>query len=153
MTGSPQVQSTRIPAGRSILVAVAIVALSLLIVTLVVTGYAFVLAFQARGAPDQERIGQFGEWIGSWLTPALQVLLTYLGALWVRRRTPAASGSSGLVLGAAVAILAVASQLVFGWSFKTVDFFYLGIVLLAGWLGGRPKGGQTGHASSPMKET
>jgi hypothetical protein len=137
MTDSSQAQQTGIPAGRIILIALAVVALSLLIVTLIVTGYAFVLAFQARGAPDQERIGQFGEWIGSWLTPALQVLLTYLGALWVRRKVPAASGSAGLVLGAAVVLLAVAGQLVFGWSFKIIDIFYFGIILLAGWRGGR----------------
>lgn len=52
---------SRLPFSRIILAGVAVVVLSTLVVTLVVTGYAFFLAFQARGAPDQSLIGQFAQ--------------------------------------------------------------------------------------------
>jgi hypothetical protein len=46
---------------RMLTAAVAVMALSFLIVTLITTAYAVGLAFQARGNPDQTAIGQFAE--------------------------------------------------------------------------------------------
>jgi hypothetical protein len=52
--------SVKPPVFRICLTAFLIVLASLIVVTLAVTGYAFFLAFQARGAPDQVRIRLFG---------------------------------------------------------------------------------------------
>ena len=129
--------SSKPPILRICLAAFVIVLLSLLIVVLVVTGYAFSLAFQARGAPDQARIGQFGQWIGSWLTPVLQIILTAVGARWIKRKSVTARSQSGAVLGVLVVILAILSYLLFGWSFQTVDVLWCVLIIVAGWLGGR----------------
>jgi hypothetical protein len=134
-----KMEISKVPFGRIVITGFSIIVLSLLIVTLVITGYALYLGFQARGAPDQERIGQFGQWLGSWLTPVLQVVLTFAGARWVRRKSETTRLSSGLVLGVVVILLAVLSQVLFGWSFQLIDILWFALIVVAGWLGGRPK--------------
>ena len=58
----------------------------LLVITLVVTGYAFKLAFEVRGAPNQALIAQFAEHLGRSSWWALQILLTVPGAAWTARK-------------------------------------------------------------------
>jgi hypothetical protein len=118
------------------LTALMVVVSSLVLITLVVTIYAFSLAIQARGAPDGERIAQFGRKIGLWLTPSLQIVFTFLGARWMGRRASPWSGS-GLVLGLLVVLLAVVSQVLFRWNFEMIDILWYALILLVGWLGGR----------------
>ena len=50
--------------GRILVAGIGTQAAVLLVITLVVTGYAFKLAFEVQGAPDQTRIGQFAEYLG-----------------------------------------------------------------------------------------
>ena len=53
-----------------------------LVITLVVTGYAFKRAFEVRGAPDQARIGQLAGHLGRSFWWVLQILLTVPAAAW-----------------------------------------------------------------------
>ena len=57
-----------------------------LVITLVVTGYAFKLAFEVRGAPGQTRIAQFAEHLGRSSWWVLQILLTVPAAAWAVRK-------------------------------------------------------------------
>ena len=126
------------PAGRSIIAGVAIVLLSVVIVTLVVTGYAIVLGIQARGAPDQTRIDQFSAWISSVLSPFLAIVLTFLGSGWIRKKAPEAGPLSGLFLGILVVILSLLVDVAFGTVLGAIDILWYALVLPAGWFGGRP---------------
>jgi len=59
--------------GRILLAGIGVPLAGLLLVTLMTTGYAFKLAFEAQGAPDQTRIGPFAEHLGRsyWWVPRL----------------------------------------------------------------------------------
>ena len=57
-----------------------------LVITLAATGYAFKLAFEVRGAPDQARIGQFAAYLGRSYWWVLQILLTVPAAVWAVRK-------------------------------------------------------------------
>jgi hypothetical protein len=70
---------------RVLSAALAIVARSFLSLAVIVAGYAFVLALQARGAPDQSAISHFAARISPKLMPWLKVGLTFLAAVMVAR--------------------------------------------------------------------
>jgi hypothetical protein len=137
---------SKVPFGRIIIVGVIIVLLNILIVTLVVTGYAFYLGFQARGAPDQERISQFAQWISSILSPLLGIVLTFVGARWVRKKALAAKRHGGLILGVVVIFLSILTDIAFRSPFRPIDLLWFVLILLAGWLGGWPKAAE--HTAS-----
>ena len=63
---------------RVLSAAFAVIALSLLIPIVILTVYAFVLAFQARGAPDQTAINHFAASVSPKLIPWLEMVLTLL---------------------------------------------------------------------------
>lgn len=130
---------SKLPFSRIILAGVAVVVLSTLAVTLVVTGYAFFLAFQARGAPDQRLIGQFAQRISSVLSVVLEILLTFVGAKWVQRKSGTTKLSSGLFVGIVVVLVAIFAQHLFGAPFRLIDILWFALVLVAGWLGGKPR--------------
>ena len=130
---------SRLPFSRIIIAGVAVVVLSTLAVTLVVTGYAFYLAFQSRGAPDQKLISQFAQQISSVLAPALEILLTFVGAKWVRRKSRTNRLSCGLFVGIVVVLVAIFAQHLFGEPLKSSDGLWFALILSAGWLGGRPR--------------
>lgn len=127
------------PVGRILIAGLIIVLLTVLIVTLVVTGYAIYLGIEARGAPDQARIDQFAARIGSILAPILAFMLTFLGAGWIRKKVPAAPILSGLVLGILVVILSLLADMAFGTELGAIDVLWYALVVAAGWLGGRPR--------------
>ena len=104
----------------------------LLVITLVVTGYAFKLAFEVRGAPDQTRIGQFGEYLGRSCWWILQILLTVPAAAWAVRRVESSHQLHGVLIGLVVAATGLAMG--FTMSIKTIAEFALTVG--AGWLGG-----------------
>ena len=91
---------------RAILAGIGAYIAGILLITLIVTGYAFRLAFQARGAPDQAKIAQFAKRFGdSWgLIPILVV--TFLAAVWVARRVRPAAAIHGVLVGVIIAVVA-----------------------------------------------
>jgi hypothetical protein len=118
--------------GRILLAAVAVPVADLLVITLVVTTYAFKLAIQAQGAPDQVRISQFAEQFGrsSWLVIA--VLLTLAAAMWVGRSERRAAGRHGVVVG----VLAGIATSFPGLSLSLQTLGEFGLTVAAGALGG-----------------
>ena len=104
----------------------------LLVITLVVTGYAFKLAFEVRGAPDQTRIGQFAEHLGRSFWWVLQSLLTVPAAVWAGRKVQRAHQLHGVLIGLVVAATGLAMG--FTMSVRTIAEFALTVG--AGWLGG-----------------
>ena len=129
-------ESTKLPFGRIIIAAVCVKVFSILFVTLVVTIYAFYLAFKAMGAPDQELISQFAAKIGDKLTPFLEVLFTFLGGLWVKKRTYLGKIPPGLILGFLVVFISIIFQFVFKDPFSLMDVVWYILFILAGWLSG-----------------
>ena len=116
--------------------AFAVIALSFLIPIVIITVYAFVLAFQARGAPDQTAISHFAARVSPKLMPWLEMVLTLLLAFRVARRTEGSSIISGLIVGILAGLLSLAVTLAFGGRLGLYDSLFLLIVVALGWLGG-----------------
>ncbi len=104
----------------------------LLVITLVVTGYAFKLAFEVQGAPDQSRIGQFAQYLGRSFSWVLQILLTVPAAAWAVRKVQSSHQLHGVLIGLVVAVTGFAMS--FTMSFRTIAACALTVG--AGWLGG-----------------
>ncbi len=116
--------------------AFAVIALSFLITIVIITVYAFVLAFQVRGTPDQTAINHFAASVSPKLMPWLEMVLTLLLAFRVARRTEGASIISGLIIGILAGLLSLAVTLAFGGRLGLHNSLFLLIVVALGWLGG-----------------
>jgi hypothetical protein len=103
-----------------------------LVITLAATGYAFKLAFEVRGAPDQARIGQFAAHLGRSYWWVLQILLTVPAAAWAVRRIQKSAELHGALVGLVAA--AAGFAIAFTLSVRTLVAFALTVG--AGWLGG-----------------
>jgi hypothetical protein len=114
----------------------AVIALSFLIPIVIITVYAFVLALQARGAPDQTAINHFAASVTPKLLPWLEMVLTLLLAFRVARRTEGASIISGLIVGILAGLLSLAVTLAFEGRLALHNSLFLLIVVALGWLGG-----------------
>ena len=101
-----------------------------------ITVYALVLAFQARGAPDQNAINHFAASVSSKLMPWLEMLLTLVVVLRVARRAQTASIMHGLIIGILVGLLSLAVTLAFGGRLGLRNLLFFLIVVGLGWLGG-----------------
>ncbi len=116
--------------------ALAVIGLSFLILTVIIALYAFVLAFRARGAPDQNSINHFAARISPRLMPWLEMLLTLVVAFIVARRAQKAGIMHGLFIGVMVALLSVAVTLAFGGRLGLHNLLFSLTVVGLGWLGG-----------------
>jgi hypothetical protein len=72
--------------------------------------YAFRLAFEVRGAPDQAKIQAFARSVGATWDPWVRVILVLAIALWIGRST-----RSALLEGAVVGLVAAIAGLWLGW--------------------------------------
>lgn len=129
---------SKFPVGRIIIGSVLVVIISIFLIFLIVTSYAFYLAFEARGAPDQELIGQFAERFGSGYTLPIEVIFTFLAALWVKRRSLPAKIPAGFVIAIGVIIIGLLQALIFDDFFDTIDLLWYSLILVSGWIGGIP---------------
>jgi hypothetical protein len=116
--------------------ALVVVVVSFLIVMGMITIYAFVLAFQARGAPNQNAINHFAARISPRLIPWLEMLLTFIVAFWVARGAEKAAVVHGLFVGILAGLLSLALTLPFGGRVDLHNLLFLLIVVVLGWLGG-----------------
>src|ERR1039458_1758371 len=112
--------------------AFAVIALSFLIPIVIITVYAFFLAFRARGAPDQTAINHFAASVSPKLMPWLEMVLTLLLAFRVARRTEGASIISGLIIGILAGLLSLAVTLAFGERLGLHNSLFLLIVVALG---------------------
>jgi FtsH-binding integral membrane protein len=118
--------------GRILVAGIGTCAAVLLVITLVVTGYAFKLAFEVQGAPDQTRIGQFAEHLSRSSWWVLQILLTVPAAAWAVRKVQRSHRLHGVLIGLVVAVTGFVMG--FTMSYRTIAEFALTVG--AGWLGG-----------------
>jgi FtsH-binding integral membrane protein len=118
--------------GRILVAGVGTYVAAFLVITLVVTGYAFKLAFEVRGAPDQARIGQFAEYLGRSSWWVLQILLTVPAATWAVRKVRSSHQLHGVLIGLVVA----AMGLVMGFTMSVRTIAEFALTVGAGWLGG-----------------
>lgn len=121
---------------RIISAAVAVIALSFLVLTLMTTIYAFRLAIHAHGSPDQAAISHFASKAGRMLMPGLEALLTVIVAGMVARKTENAGVIHGLLIGLLAGLLGLAMSLAFGGHLNLRAICLFLIVTAAGWLGG-----------------
>jgi hypothetical protein len=118
--------------GRILVAGMGTYAAVLLVITLVVTGYAFKLAFEAQGAPDQARIGQFAEYLGRSFSWVLQILLTVPAAAWAVQKVQRSHQLHGVLIGLVVAV----TGLVMGFTMSIWTVVEFALTVVAGWLGG-----------------
>lgn len=116
--------------------AVGVIAVSFLIPMCLTTAYAFVLAFQARGAPDQTDINHFAAWISPRIIPYLEMLLTFVSAFIVARRTERSRVLHGLLIGILVGLLSTGMALAFGGHLGLRSLIYFIVTTTLGYLGG-----------------
>jgi hypothetical protein len=115
--------------------AAAVIALSFLVLMGIVVVYAFILAFQARGAPDQTAISHFARTISPRLMPWLEALLTFLVGWRIGRRADAAKADAVLV-GALSGLLSAAVVLAFGGHLGVRHLLIFLALTGLGWSGG-----------------
>jgi NO-binding membrane sensor protein with MHYT domain len=118
--------------GRILVAGIGTCVAVLLVITLVATGYAFKLAFEVRGAPDQARIGQFAAHLGRSYWWVLQILLTAPAAVCAVRKVQRSPQLHGVLVGLVAA--ATGFAIAFTVSVRTLAAFALTVG--AGWLGG-----------------
>ena len=128
--------SSRIRWLRVLVAALAVIALSFLVLTVIIAVYAFVLAFQARGAPDQNAINRFAAKVSPKLMPWLEMLLTLVVTLRVARRAERASVMHGLFIGTLAGLLSLALTLALGGRLGLHNLLFFLAVVGLGWLGG-----------------
>jgi len=108
------------------LIAFAFSYFSLLLTT---TVYAFILAFQIRGKPDQVAISQFAESVSKWLMPVFEILLTFISTLISTRKIEKDIPLNGLVIGIFVGIFGVILKMVYG---GMVNYYTIALFLILG---------------------
>jgi putative membrane protein (TIGR04086 family) len=122
--------------GRIALAGVLAPTLSFVLVTLIVTVYAFALAFQARGQPDMTLINQFATQVAPWATLILTALLTLLGAMWVARAVPSRAQLHGTLVGVLAALLSLLLSLFGARGVQFTTLLACALIVVAGWVGG-----------------
>ena len=122
--------------GRVLGSAVGVIALSFAVLMIVTSGYACVLAFQARGAPDQREIGRFAGEISPRLMPWLECLLALLLAFRLGRKGGAGSTIQGLLIGFVAGVLSLALPLIFRGHLGLTSLMFAGGIAAAGFIGG-----------------
>ena len=120
---------------RVIGAALLVIALSLLIVIAISAAYAFILAFEARGKPDQAAIGHFAASVSRWLIPLLEMSLTFFASAVVARRGDSTVTIEGLIVGILVGLLSLGVTLVFVHHLGLYSPIYFFITVGLGWLG------------------
>jgi hypothetical protein len=118
--------------GRILVAGIGTCAAVFLVITIVVTGYAFTLAFEARGAPDQTRIAHFAQSLGRSSWWVLQIVLTAPAAAWAVRKVQRSPQLHGVLIGLVVALAGCVMG--FTVSYRMIAEFALTVG--AGWLGG-----------------
>lgn len=117
---------------RVVLTSLVVYVISFVLVFLVVTAYAAVLAFQARGAPDQAAINVFASQYAPWIGNVSLLLFTFLGARHIARRVHSAIPMHGIVLGGLTGLINFALD-----GFPLISLVVLALTVGAGWLGAR----------------
>jgi hypothetical protein len=121
---------------RIISIALAIIVISFVILTLVATGYAFTLAIETRGKPDQAAIGLFSGSVGRWLVPLSEFILTFVCSIFYFKKDEKTIAVHGLVLGIIVGLMNIAMKIGFGGHADYHSSINFLLIVGIGFLGG-----------------
>lgn len=102
---------------------------------LVVTGYATLLAFQARGAPDMAMINEFAASYAGLVTSIFIGVGTFFGGRFVGGNAQEEAFQHALAVGFITAVIDLILSIVGGFSLLALVSFLL--ALGGGWLGGK----------------
>ena len=116
-------------------VALGVIVTSFFIVTVITAVYAFILASQARGTPDQVAIGHFAATISRRLIPLLEILLTLFASAMMVRSTKNANVIHGLFVGILVGLLSIVVTLIFAHHLGFYNSLFFLITAGLGYLG------------------
>lgn len=97
-------ETSRVPWLSMVLTGLLAFVISIVISGAVVMGYAFALAFQARGAPDPNKIATFAGGVIPFLGPAVLALLVVFGARRLVRRARSPQLWHGVLVGVFAAL-------------------------------------------------
>jgi len=128
-------QSTRYAWLRSVLFGLLSQAIAFLVSVLVVAVYAFCLAFQARGKPDQALINHFAASSSRWVTVAAGIVVTFLLANYIVRKAPRQSVPLGIIVGLSSGVVSTTIALAFHAHFGLGSALVPLLLLLVGWFG------------------
>ena len=121
---------------RVLLTGIGAVVAAFLILILVATVYAFILALKEQGAPDSEMIGQLAEWLGKWLSPLLTIIFAFFGGMLVAKKSGGYFLLHGILVGIVIAILSFLETKIFVGSLDMKEGIYLLFYLVSAGLGG-----------------
>jgi hypothetical protein len=121
---------------RVLAVAISVIALSFVVLLIITTGYAFVLAYQVRGTPDQSAIGRFAAQISPGLMPWLECMLALILSFRVGRKSDESSTTQGILIGTLAGILGLAVALFFRGHISSSSLLFSIGVAAAGCIGG-----------------
>ncbi|MBC7187458.1 MAG: hypothetical protein H5U38_10525 [Calditrichaeota bacterium] len=121
--------------GWVLLGAVIAVGIAIFGVFAAVTGYAFHLAFQVRGAPDQQMINQFAARTSPVLASVLMGIGALLGGLLAARKGRPAAVKNGVAVGVLTALVGLISDLLMGPDLWTAVAIALAVG--GGWVAGQ----------------
>jgi hypothetical protein len=115
------------------LITIAFCYFSLILIT---TCYAFILALQVGGKPDQSAISHFAGSTSKWLMPLFEIVFTFTFTLITSKKIEKELPINGLIIGILVGIFGVFLKMVYGGvvTYYTIALFL--IVSLFGYLGG-----------------
>lgn len=122
---------------RIIISVIGVVLLSYLVTTLIITGYAFILAFKARGAPDQVLISQFAGRISIITVYICYLIFLFLATLWANRKQLPENMVHGLIIAILLIIIDIPLTYLFGQHLRLIDLFGYLLILGLGWFGDR----------------
>jgi hypothetical protein len=114
----------------------AVIALSFLVLIAITTVYAFGLAFQSRGSPEQSAISQFAAAISMKWLPWIEIVSTFAVAAALARKAQGSSVIQGLMIGVFSAMLGLAVPLAFGAHLGLRHAVFVVFATGAGCLGG-----------------
>jgi hypothetical protein len=133
---------------RSILFGLLAQVIALVTSMLVVAGYAFYLAWHARGKPDQTLINQFAALSSRWVMAGTGIIVTFLLASYIARQAPRQSVEWGLVVGVSSAVVATMVAFLFRAHLGIGSALVPLLLVLASWLGAR-----SGLSRTPSQRT
>jgi hypothetical protein len=121
---------------RVVIAGLVVIALSFLVLMAITTVYAFGLAFQARGAPEQSAISQFAAAISVKWLPWIEIVSTLVVAAALARKAQGSSVIQGVMIGVFSAVLGLAVPLAFGAHLGLRHAVFVVLAMGAGCLGG-----------------
>ncbi len=113
-----------------------IIVFSFLVVTIITAGYAFVLAFEAHGKPDQAAISHFAATISRWMMSLLEMFFTFVIALISTKKTGNNISIHGLLIGILAGFLGTIMKISFGGQLNYRAYIFFLIIVGLGFVGG-----------------